>query len=416
MALIVVGTVIGQRIAGPTKSAAHLGLLMLARTGFGKGDFMKLAKRILRAMRDGSLGEGRIVSGAAFKIAAALEPRKAYLIDEVQDQMNMAQNKANPHTSDVWSIWKMYWTAWEQDIPEVTVGRQEKLDVIHPAISLVMTGTPEAFYELVKRSDYSGGLMNRPMVFPVEDDFAKDENPGADEDTLEEPTELVERLQGILPKLNILDGLGPIASAKKDGGGSKLKGANPPPIIHIPWASDGAKLAWEAFRAEMKLEAGSQNFTRRNLWQRCAENAIRVATIVAVGRDGQDAQVTLEDVMLGIALARLSFNTATAQSETFNRTKFSLEEMCEELMAFAEFEGEFDGGRKARGVMTKSQISRKFRGNATRRWNISEGLEHLVDEGRVRRGKMLTPGAARETEIWATWEWEPEGEVTWYKR
>src|SRR5262249_22112678 len=154
--------------------------------GFGKGDYMKLGKRILRALRNGSLGEGRIVSGAAMKIAAAHEPRKAYLIDEVQDQMNMVQNKTNPHTSDAWSIWKVDWTAWEQAIPEVTVGRQERLDVIHPAISFVMTGTPEAFYELVKRSDYSGGFMNRPIVLPVEEEFSKVENPGADRDTLEE--------------------------------------------------------------------------------------------------------------------------------------------------------------------------------------------------------------------------------------
>jgi hypothetical protein len=150
----------------------------------------------------------------------------------------------------------------------------------------------------------------------------------------------------------------------------------------------------------MNTERRSSDFNRQHLNQRVSENAIRIATTHAVGRDGIKAKVTVEDMELGIALMRLSSKTACAQSEKHNAIKFDMPDMCEEIMAFMAFEGEYDKKLKKAGECTQAMLSRRFRKNLTGRFSMLDvALNHLIDEGRL-IFELVDTGGARQTKLW----------------
>jgi len=110
--------------------------------------------------------------------------------------------------------------------------------------------------------------------------------------------------------------------------------------------------------------------------------------------------VTVEDVELGIALMRLSFKTACAQSEKHNAIKFDMPDMCEEVMAFMAFEGVYDKKPKKADECAQAMLSRRFRKNLTGRFSMLEiALKHLVDEGRLFYDLVETGGAG-QTRLW----------------
>jgi hypothetical protein len=401
-AFAVVGTICARRIEGPTKSATHLYFLMLAATGAGKGDPIKLAKRLLYGVDPKLVGPGKLVSGAGLRKFLAQCPSPSFWLDEIQDQMNLATNKMNPHTSDILGDLKKYHTSYDQDVTETTVERDSvRIMAAHP--TLFMTGTPEGFYQMIHRPEYTGGFMNRLVVGPVEDDLPEKESDEVILDT-SRPDELIERLKALLPKVSILQR--PIGKPKKGIRGQAgeteevLDGEWLPDPHPIEWDSKAAEDLWKGFRDEMNTERRSSDFNRQHLNQRVSENAIRIATTHAVGRDGIKAKVTVEDMELGIALMRLSFKTACAQSEKHNAIKFDMPDMCEEIMAFMAFEGEYDKKPKKAGECTQAMLSRRFRKNLTGRFSMLDvALKHLIDEGRL-IFELLDTGGARQTKLW----------------
>jgi hypothetical protein len=378
-------------------------------TGMGKGDPIKLGKRLLFGVDPDLVGESKIVSGAALRLSLSENPVRCYFLDEVQDQMNLVTNKANPHVSDVLGELKMRYNAFDQDSTEVTVKREKSKKIISPAITLVMTGTAESFYEMIKKGEYSGGFMNRLTVLPVEDDLSKEENDDANKDDLSEPTELVERLKALLPSgfKELMEMPMEAIKMPEDGETRVPKGAQMPVVYSIDWESDTVFTRYKRLRDEMNKERDSIDFNRRHLCQRVAENAIRMATIVAVGRKGVKvvgdkviaSTVTMADMELGEALARLSFRTACAQSEKHNAIKFNLPDMCEEVMAFIMSEGKYDGKPKIVGEATQSMLSRCFRKNLTNKYSLPDALAHLQSEGRI-DDEWRKTGGVRSTQVW----------------
>jgi hypothetical protein len=104
----------------------------------------------------------------------------------------------------------------------------------------------------------------------------------------------------------------------------------------------------------------------------------------------------------GVWLCETSFETATWQYETYSAEQYGLADFCEKVLGFINFEGEFDGKPKARGIVTQKQLSRKFRRNINTRGgnSLQAALDHLLQEDRIEKDKILTPGSVKETIRW----------------
>ena len=81
--------------------------------------------------------------------------------------------------------------------------------------------------------------------------------------------------------------------------------------IQVP-VEDDAKMALKAFFAEARTIAGEGEETR-HLWGKAAEQADRIALVVACGRvhDLRDSRITLEDVKWGIQVVKYCIESFT---------------------------------------------------------------------------------------------------------
>jgi hypothetical protein len=75
-------------------------------------------------------------------------------------------------------------------------------------------------------------------------------------------------------------------------------------VRQLPWCADGSHKRYKAFSAEVERIISSDP-NRGAFYARTTEMALRIATIVAIGRMDDD-QVRLSDLEYGIALARQS--------------------------------------------------------------------------------------------------------------
>ena len=93
-ALTVVGTLIGRRVAGPTRSATHLYVIGLARTGAGKQHVIDCAKELLdSAGARQHVGPSEFISGPAVINSLANLPLSLCLQDEFGSLLKRINNK-----------------------------------------------------------------------------------------------------------------------------------------------------------------------------------------------------------------------------------------------------------------------------------------------------------------------------------
>jgi hypothetical protein len=112
---------------------------------------------------------------------------------------------------------------------------------------------------------------------------------------------------------------------------------------------------------------------------RVGENAVRLATVVAVGR--QSSTVDRLDIGWGAALAKLSFRAAVGGFEKYMRTYLDLAEACEWLM---------EELRQKGGWLSRRDLNRGFRKFQKQGYELDRALKQLQAEERIKgaaRGK-----------------------------
>jgi hypothetical protein len=250
----------------------------------------------------------------------------------------------------LYNAWASINTAEKANLPSVTI--------VDPAVSIVGACTPQSFFENLLPSDVEGGFANRLMLLPFEGarrPVERDVPEGADE----VPKGLVERLKRLAPP-SILDKL-----EGKDG--------SVPPAARekIDWADDEAKAAYFAFSAEMDAQE-EVSPQRYELAMRTAENAVRCATIMAVGRGA--TKVDEADMRWAIDWARVSFEAAAGGFAKYMRQHFTFGKFCDEVHGALVAAG---------GWMSNRDIQRRFGRNQRFGNELARVLDELKAEERI---------------------------------
>jgi hypothetical protein len=173
VALVVVGTIIGRKVLGPTGNMTHLYIVVLAPSCSGKNDPMVRGSDLIAAVvgkdADLILGDTTWRSGLGMERMLAEYPVRVCFIDEVGDQLlKINAQVGNTYVSETTSVLKIAYN----NRAKIRVGRTNKEvgpKIFDPALSLYCAATPAKFWGGLSVGDLESGVVNRFDVLPVMD-------------------------------------------------------------------------------------------------------------------------------------------------------------------------------------------------------------------------------------------------------
>jgi hypothetical protein len=364
VATVVVGTLIGRRTMGPTGSATHLYVIILGPTGFGKDWPLKCGSNLMIGVGASALlGPHGFASAPGLENRMARNPLMLCFVDEFGDELALIGNQNNnPFVSMLFGTFTKTYNAWYTIIIAEKVDK-ECVTIEWPAVSIVGAAAPEKFFRSLRPGDLESGFANRLLILPFEGMRKPPEQEVVGED--EPPRKLVEGLRSL--RKAVMPGAEDIL-AKTDP--STLKSLKPD-RLQIGWAGDGAKEVYYALSKEMdRLEEGDPK--HGELAKRVGENAIRLATVMAVGRGS--GVVNRQDMEWAKALAKGSFDGAVGGFDKWVHEYYELPRFCEEVLAKLAMCG---------GWRSRRDLERDFRSNKRFGHELDKVFQQLVAEERI---------------------------------
>lgn len=289
-AISVVGTLIGRRVAGPTRSGTHLYIVPIAASGAGKQHPMDAIRTLLASAGAEShlTGPTRFFSISAVERHVAARPLSLVLLDEIGAFLRgVTASRASTHEAGISQVLRTAWGASFKVI-ETSHRAQEAAQVIRcPALSIYGASTPDEFYGALQGDSESNGFLNRFLTLDA-GGRAPEVEPELDADTV--PGSLGSALQALY----------------EWSGPESLTCISDPtrpytPDI-LPWASPAAHDCYRELSRTVE-HYSDDNPEIGNSLKRTAETAVRLATIRAAGRWCYGAGIDLSDMEWAAQLA-----------------------------------------------------------------------------------------------------------------
>lgn len=304
-ALTIVGCVAGRQFRGPTGAGTALYALGLAPTAQGKDTPLKQIGRIMNAAALGHhLGPDEFMSFSAvvnlmIKRSLVLAP-----MDEFGDFMRRVfDRKGSIHARAIPKILRTLWGANFDSVGTAEWADRESVRLPAPHLSLFGASTHEQFYTALENGAVADGTLNRFLIVEGERRPMR-VKPAMPRDVV--PQTIVDRLKEIYGATGTMH-----ASRRNDVHFDPTMAETA--IIDLRWG-DGAERAWARYSEEVErlmLDDPAQ----ADLRGRSAEMAIRIATIVAIGRGSRT--VDADDVEYGMTMAHRSAETMIAGAADF---------------------------------------------------------------------------------------------------
>jgi hypothetical protein len=374
-ALTLVGTAMGRHTSGPTHSGTHLYVLALAPTGAGKDHALQQIKRVLAAARMGpSIGPDEFISMPAVVNFMLRAPLSLCPMDEFGGFLRRINSRKASGFEQ--TITKTLRTAWGTNFgmmrtPE-WAGRPAE-SIFAPALSIYGASTPEEFFAALEGGDVVNGLLNRFLLLSTEE-RPPDREPELPANIV--PDRIVELLSGLF------GGGNPILAATQ----CMVSSSEVMPEV-VPWGADGAKAVFETMAAQIE-RMGDDKPEMKPFFARSAEMAVRMATIVAVGRGAAKPVLGYEDMCWGRDVAMWSARTMMDSAGLY----------------MAETDVQADANRilrmirEAGGRISKRDLLRRLQHRMKAR-DFDEVMKSLAESGAVQVAKE-TPEKGGTPTIW----------------
>ena len=294
-ALAIVGTAAGRQFAGPTKSGTHLYILGLAPTGKGKDHALHAIGRIMSAAGlSQHIGPSEFISMPAVVNFLTRKPLSLCAMDEFGGFMKRINSKRASGFES--AISKVIRTLWSSSFaPYFTPEWAQKASepIFAPAMTIYGASTPEQFYSSMEGASLEDGTLNRFLLFSGRD-RVRERDPETDPHIV--PNSISERLKAIY------NASGTLAVTYRND--AHTDPASHGAVRQVPFCPDGARERYRDFAAEVEAKIDGDPDSAA-IYARVVEMALRIATIVAVGRMDDD-QVQKQDLEFGIAVASAS--------------------------------------------------------------------------------------------------------------
>jgi len=355
-ALTIVGTLIGRRVAGPTRSGTHTYVVALAGTGAGKQHAIDCIKSALIAARAKSnIGPGDFTSSRAVVKLVMRQPLSLCAMDEFGAFLRRISNRNAGHfetaiTGELRKLWGISFSRYDS----AESAKEDSEAVESPALTIFGLSTPDEFYGALKSEDIGNGFLNRFLIIETgERGPENDPPPGSDKIPTSLQAKLRELFQPTPFSLRVF---------------SETPSGQLEPEIRLQWGP-GAK---EIYTALSKRTDDEQDEQQRKLKGRVAEIAIRIATIRCAGRES--STISADDIQWACDLATLSAETLCAGVAKHMVVPLEFAEMCAEMVRRVRDRG---------GEMSERDIKRSFEKHVKRGDDINGALKHLVESGQL---------------------------------
>lgn len=302
-ALTIVGTLIGRRIAGPTGSATHLYTVTLAPTGAGKQHALNCMTRLMEAAGAGHhIGPSQFISMSSVLSFLERSPLGLCPQDEFGAFLKrISSRKASTQEQGISMVLRSIWGSSFSQMPTPEWASKHARIISSPAMSIYGVSTKEEFFEGIGSADILSGFLNRFLMIDSNKKI-KDTNPKIPKD---------------VPKL-----LSEEMSHMYRCGGSSLSLSQ---LLNTKYDEEPITIGWESKEAKDefdKLTSNIENISEDNhriapFYARAAEIAVRIATIVAVGRDDICARISIEDIKWASELSMKSSVDMSVESRNY---------------------------------------------------------------------------------------------------
>lgn len=370
-ALTIVGTAAGRQFAGPTRSGTHLYVLGLAPTGTGKDHPRQCIYRVMKASGlSHHLGPDDFSSATALIKHVQNRPLSVCPMDEFGSFLaKINAKKASTHERMMSAFLRKAWGASFGIVTTPAYAQMQSEEIEAPALSIYGTSTPEEFFRSLEASDVDNGVLNRFLL------IATTEKP-AERDPGHDPADVPPA---------ITEGLRVIAMASGEFWAASANATKLSRIERPMQFTPDAKAIYQAMGAHVRGEV-ERDGSLQAFYARTVEMAIRVASIVAVGRS-PDAWVTADDMTYGRDLAMWSAETMMAMGSDHMAASEN-QALAKRIIRLL---------RASKGRILKRDLWRRL--DHVARWqDVDNALKALQESGQVERGQVKTGGKGRPTE------------------
>lgn len=368
-ALAIVGTVAGRQFCGPTRSGTHLYVLGLAPTGTGKDHPLQQVSRIMAAAKmTAHLGPSEFISMPAVIKFLMRKPLSVCPMDEFGSFMKRINSRrASGFEAAISKIIRTMWSSSFAPYPTPEWAGRDSETIFSPAMALYGASTPEQFYSSMEGSSLEDGTLNRFLLLGGR---GRPEERDPEYDASIVPDCIVDAMRSIYFRS------GELAATYRNDPMTDPAAAGQ--VRQVSWCADGAHRRYTAFSGEVERIMRA-DVERGAFWARTAEMALRIATIVAVGRM-EDEQIRKSDLEFGISLARASAELMAAGAADYmadNENQANAQRVMRCIRA--------RGGRAVyRDLLRSLQSSIKSR-------DLKDILGMLSDSGQLERQSVENP-------------------------
>lgn len=378
-ALTYVGALAGRRYEGPTGLRSNVYVVGLAPSGFGKEHPRAGVKSLASA--SGTLakffGGNKISSSSALRNRVKQNPSLVYMIDEFGGFMRKVTSpKSGNHEKEIAEdLLEMTGTA-----ASIFMGAdyaQNLAEPIHnPNVCIYGTSTPDAFWKALASGSVADGFLPRFIMLDA----------GIQRPEPRDPSMSVSK-----PPKSLIDAIQDFTVHKFGGklNGITANGSTSCTPIHAEWG-DGAKRVFDHLvdRMFLTMDAGAKDM--EPIYARVAENAMRLALIVAAGTSYEQPVIT-EGIMQWAA-------------EVAMQSSVMLIEQADERMADNDRQAEYKrvraivSGAKWTGT-TRSDVARRLKGAMDRR-RMHDVIDQLMEAGEVVEGVVRATNGKQNKRLW----------------
>jgi hypothetical protein len=243
--------------------------------------------RLLKAAGAGDhIGPSKFFSLSAVADLLDYKPLALCPQDEIGVFLKAITNRrASSHEAATSQILRSLWGISFTTVPTPAWAARRMGLISCPAISILGVSTPDEFYGALQGDSINNGFLNRFL--------ALQSNIRAVDAVPVNPT-VPDRLREALRALYLWSGPASLMQINDP------KVEYPPDVL--PWASDAARAVYEDLDHGVELSTDERPDTKPYV-ARCAEIAVRLATIRAAGRWGHGARVDASDMTWSAELA-----------------------------------------------------------------------------------------------------------------
>jgi len=374
--LCAIGALMGRLYRTESNLRSNLYVVGIADSGSGKNHAREIVNEVFfEAGLANHLGGNKIASGAGLLTALHRQPAILFQIDEFGMFLSAAADrKRSPrHITEILDNMTELFTAAGGIFLGAEYanrdGMNERRDIVEPCLCVYGTTTPLHFWGALQGANVADGSLARFLILPSDEDYP-DENLAAG--LRHAPSELIDGLQWIA-----------------NGGGrqrgnlvGKTSGASTAVDAAIVPMTEEAKARFAALSAELTVElraAAGTAFTA--ILARIGENAMKLALIVAVGRNPARPVVETGDAEWAIRFVR-HFAGRTMEAVERHVADTETEAHLKRLREIIRGAG--------REGLTKSEITRASQWLKARDRN--EILDTLIESGDIKPAMRETRG------------------------